>query len=492
MKLGLSGKFSLAVTAAMAAVITTLMVIQITIVRSDIDQEIQRTGEELTALLAVSAIQPILNYDTANLQHLAEKTTGSILVASVAIESTDGSIQSAAGATDDAEARTFGKDIVGDDNIVLGKVKVAVDRTSFEARLRESITFVILSFGLTGFLLVGIVALLLQRVVLIPLRVGASVVGRVSQGDLTVDISAESDDEIGHMQHELRGMVEHLRHHIVEVDKAVDALGAASVKTLDVAATTARAVDTQQQETEQVAAAVNEMSANASEVAQRAQSTAEAARQAVEITRAGHGMVSATVESIDSLATHIADATETISELGQKADNISTVLDVITGIAEQTNLLALNAAIEAARAGEQGRGFAVVADEVRQLASRTEESTNEIKKIIDGLQAGARSAVHAMHAGRDKAGETVTEAGRANEALDEISRQVIAMSEQTMQIATAANEQGTVAESINQSINTISEQSRTTAEGTHHTQEAGDELNRQALQLKTLISHFNA
>lgn len=213
----------------------------------------------------------------------------------------------------------------------------------------------------------------------------------------------------------------------------------------------------QQSETDQIAAAINQMAASIQEVASNAQSAARAAERADSETRFGQGLVAHTSESIRLLEDEILQAARVIHELESHSNEISKVLEVIRSIAEQTNLLALNAAIEAARAGEQGRGFAVVADEVRSLAARTQQSTTDIQQMITVLQDGARSAVSVMEKSREQAQSSVSHAQQAATALRDIGQRVNEITEMNMQIASAVEQQGTVSENINRSISSIRE-----------------------------------
>ncbi len=213
----------------------------------------------------------------------------------------------------------------------------------------------------------------------------------------------------------------------------------------------------QKGEVDQVATAMTEMSATVHEVARNATEAAEAAQRADEETGKGKMVVSQAIEAIDLLANEVNDAAQVIHRLEQDSDEIGAVLDVIRGIAEQTNLLALNAAIEAARAGEQGRGFAVVADEVRTLAQRTQQSTQEIQNMIERLQSGAQDAVKAMEQGRSRAQVGVEQAAEAGVSLETIAQAVGTISDMNTQIATAAEEQSVVAEEINLNIVSISD-----------------------------------
>lgn len=235
----------------------------------------------------------------------------------------------------------------------------------------------------------------------------------------------------------------------------------------------------QQNETEQVATAITEMSASIQEVAQNALNTANAADKADQDTRRGHQVVANTSTAISQLASEVEEAASAIHELEERSNDISTVLEVIRGIAEQTNLLALNAAIEAARAGEQGRGFAVVADEVRTLASRTQKSTLEIQEMIEKLQAGARAAVATMQQSREQAESSVEQARLAATALDNITSSVSTITDMSAQIATAVEEQSAVSEEINRNIVSI----REVSDANSHTGASSAQIALQGAQL---------
>ncbi len=251
-----------------------------------------------------------------------------------------------------------------------------------------------------------------------------------------------------------------------------------------------RGIRQQQNETDQVATAVNEMAASIQEVARNAQQTAEAAESADRDARSGKAVVNETTQAIRELAAQISHAAGVIHELEAHSEEISKVLDVIRSIAEQTNLLALNAAIEAARAGEQGRGFAVVADEVRTLAIRTQASTREIHAMIERLQKGAGSAVEAMNTSRQHTEETVQQAENAARSLEAITGAVSRISDMSTQIATAVEEQSAVSEEISRSIVSIRHVADTTAESAGESEQAGRAVENLAGGLQQLVRQF--
>lgn len=250
------------------------------------------------------------------------------------------------------------------------------------------------------------------------------------------------------------------------------------------------AISQQRTEIDQVATAVNEMTATIQEVARTTHSAASAAREANDEVRSGGQVVEQNIAAINSLADKVAQAADVIHGVEEDSNNIGTVLDVIKGIAEQTNLLALNAAIEAARAGEQGRGFAVVADEVRTLASRTQESTQEIETMIERLQAGSRNAVQVMDEGREQTQRSVEQVTQAGASFSTIADSVNAITDMNTQIASAAEEQSAVSEELNRSITMISEVATQTASAASQTASAGTELASLSQQLQADVSRF--
>ena len=249
-------------------------------------------------------------------------------------------------------------------------------------------------------------------------------------------------------------------------------------------------VTRQQLETDQIATAINEMTATVQEVARSATDAANAAGQADIEASNGKNVVAQTIESIQTLAKNVEQAADVIQRLEMDTTEIGGVLDVIKGIADQTNLLALNAAIEAARAGEQGRGFAVVADEVRTLASRTQESTEEINNMIDKLQTGAKNAVDVMEQGREQARTGVEQASLAGQSLEAITQSVATINDMNTQIAGAAEEQSTVAEEINRSVVNISQVADETASNVAQVADSSAQLEALSVDLKQEVAKF--
>ncbi|VAW67150.1 Methyl-accepting chemotaxis sensor/transducer protein, partial [hydrothermal vent metagenome] len=254
---------------------------------------------------------------------------------------------------------------------------------------------------------------------------------------------------------------------------------------------TSQSIYEQQSQTEQVATAMNEMSATVQDVSKNIAGTAQSAHDAHAETVEGTQIVEVSISAVKKLADQLEGAADVFQQLEQDSEDINTVLDVIKGIAEQTNLLALNAAIEAARAGEQGRGFAVVADEVRTLAGRTQESTQEINQVIEKLQSGSRSAVEVMKRSRDDAKAVVEQAAKAGESLSLISTAVGLINDMSTQIASAAEQQNATTEEINRNIVNISNIANETATGAQKTVASSQEMAGLGVKLQSLVGQFN-
>ncbi len=316
------------------------------------------------------------------------------------------------------------------------------------------------------------------------------VMNQVAAGDMTVSFKAQSQDELGELGQvfnetvsKIHQLIERVGQTVVEVERQAD-------RVQQVSGESNQAVAGQRGQIDLIATAMNEMSATAQEVAHSAAAAVGSAQSVNDETVSGRALVESQVGSIQRLAGEIDQSVGVINKLASDSASISQVLDVIKGIAEQTNLLALNAAIEAARAGEQGRGFAVVADEVRNLAKRTQQSTEEIESMIAKLQSGVGAAVKAMSASHKMADTTVNESGKVQQALENILGAVGMIVDQNQQIATAAEEQTAVAQDIDQNIVEISQAGERTAEGASQTEQASRELSGLVARLKQLIGAF--
>ena len=313
---------------------------------------------------------------------------------------------------------------------------------------------------------------------------------KCAKGDLSTVIEDKGVKELHTLSKALAVLVESLRKQVSVISKDSEHLAISATTLSNTIQSTEDALQHQQQETDQVAISINEMSASAVEVSKSAEHVAMAASDAEREALNGREVVGQTVDSINNLANEVELASEVMHNLKGESENIGTVLDVIKGIAEQTNLLALNAAIEAARAGEQGRGFAVVADEVRTLAGRTQQSTQEIQDMIESLQSGTHEAVSVMDKSRDMAKESVEFASEAGSYLDTITHSVGDISNMTTQIATASQQQSAVVEEINKSVVAITNLANKTSDDAQQVSSNSQQLTDMANTLKDLVKHF--
>jgi methyl-accepting chemotaxis protein len=313
---------------------------------------------------------------------------------------------------------------------------------------------------------------------------------RLADGDLVHRVAYRGRDELGKIATSFNTMADHVQETIKELSKAVEQLAAAAEQTAAVSRQTSEGIHRQHLETDQVATAMHEMSATVQDVASNAASAAHAAEKADSEAEHGQKVVTQSIQVIDSLAREVEHAAKVIGELEDASATISSVVDVIRGIADQTNLLALNAAIEAARAGEQGRGFAVVADEVRSLASRTQHSTEEIQSMIEKVQSGARRAVEVMEKSCEKAEAGRGQVADAGRVLEQITAAVATINDMNAMIASAAEEQSSVAEEINRNITNVSEIAEDTSDASRQNVETSHELSALANRLHTLVQRF--
>lgn len=354
-------------------------------------------------------------------------------------------------------------------------------------QITTNLIALILTIALGGIL--GWIALGILRPVQ---ALAATMTQAASENNLSLRMQISTRDEIGETGAAFNSMLEKFQNIVDEVNGSAAQMSAAAEELSVITQETTSGIQEQTSQTDQVATAINEMSATVQEVARNAGEAAVAANETTEAANKGRQVVSDAIDSIDKLANEIEQAGSVINKLEEDGVKIGAVLDVIRGIAEQTNLLALNAAIEAARAGEQGRGFAVVADEVRTLASRTQESTQEIQHMIESLQSGTTAAVNAMESSRTQAQAGVEKIATAGDALTTIVSGIEQINDMNSQIASASEEQSTVSEEINQNVVKISQIAETSASNSTQIQNASEELSRLSVDLQGLVSQFKS
>ncbi|WP_339469436.1 methyl-accepting chemotaxis protein [Pseudomonas capeferrum] len=339
-------------------------------------------------------------------------------------------------------------------------------------------------------LVLAAIATLLTRSIVVPLADAVAVAERVATGDLTQNIQVTGRDEPALLLLALGRMQESLRDTLRKIAASSDQLASASEELHTVTEDTSRGLHQQSAEIDQAATAVNQMTAAVEEVANNAVSTADASKGADRTTRDGRDQVNQALASIQHLVDDVTGTSAEIEQLASNANEISRVLDVIGAIAGQTNLLALNAAIEAARAGEAGRGFAVVADEVRALAHRTQQSTAEIEQMIVGIQTGTERAVTAMHSSQGRAAGTLEVAQGAGQALEVIAEAIASINQRNLVIASASEEQAQVAREVDRNLVNIRDLAMQTSAGANQTSAAAQDLSQLAVDLNGMVAQF--
>ena len=369
--------------------------------------------------------------------------------------------------------------------------RVAVQRHELNAKITQTMWFIFL----VGLVLIGIfasAAMIFAKSLMRPLTAVADALQDLGQGegDLTRRLKVVANDEVGQVARGFNGFADKIHTLVRELKTGIDDLSVSTQRMQGVVHSTHQEVSNQKQETEQVAAAIHEMATAVQQVAGSASQAADSASNADDAAVDGQRLFTDTISSIHNLSDGVNRAGDVITELDRNAEQIGTVVNVIKEIADQTNLLALNAAIEAARAGEYGRGFSVVADEVRTLANRTQQSTEEIQSMIEKLQQGARSAVGVMDDSRSNTEATVTQAGEASASLQSITSSIGNINEMNTQIACAAEEQTSVAEEVSRSIHHIAEIAENAAGNADNLSHTASEMSELERRLTRLVEQF--
>ena len=348
------------------------------------------------------------------------------------------------------------------------------------------VTLLVIATGLTL-----LFAWLLTNSITKPIANALSAAEEIAEGNLTRPITVDGQDEAGRLLAAMSKMQDKLRDTLQRISGSATQLASAAEELNSVTDESARGLTQQNNEIEQAATAVNEMTSAVEEVARNAVSTSEASKNATTSAGDGRDLVQETVSAIERMSADVQSTATLIGDLANESRDIGKVLDVIRGLADQTNLLALNAAIEAARAGEAGRGFAVVADEVRALAHRTQQSTSEIERMIGSIQSGTEHAVDSMRNSTERAESTLNIARGAGMSLDTINSAIVEINERNLVIASAAEEQAQVAREVDRNLVNIRDLSVQSATGASQTSAASNELSRLALDLNNMVGRFN-
>ncbi len=474
------------------------------------DEAVKFKAGQMLRLLAAIAPQPMVEFDLTLLGQYAQMAVEDPDISFVTFRNKDDRPYALSG--EEAAADALIEQEVAHEGYALGKVVVGYNFSRSQAQAArlgeqkehnlqamttvrdEAVHQAVVTTGIA--FLVGAVlsvfglSYLIKTFITRPLKKVVTAAGSLAEGDLAARVEHRSGDELGTLAGAFNEMAERFTIMIEQVRETTTRLTSSSQHMAAITTQTKQGVDRQQQETHLIATAMNEMAATVTEVAKNAAYAADFAEQASSAATTGQDVVGHTISSINHLAGEVEKSAAVIQELESHSEAIGSIIDVINNIAEQTNLLALNAAIEAARAGEQGRGFAVVADEVRTLAQRTQESTAEIQEMIERVQSGAAQAVSVMASGRQSAKESVDQASEAGESLDAITQAVSSITDMNVQIASAAEEQSSVAEEMNRNIVSISNVANETAQGADETAQEGEVLAGQAVELQGLVQQF--
>lgn len=370
------------------------------------------------------------------------------------------------------------------------RVISAYPKSEMRGMIAKRIAIVLSVVMLCAVLLLAVILTLLNKIVSKPVGQMALTLEEIAQGNLSVRLNSDSNDELGNMARSFNRMLERLQETIANIQTVAHQLAASATQLSGMATDTSRSISEQTSETEQIATAMNEMSATVQEVARSTEIAAENALDAQRFAEQGKQVAERSIQSIQQLAGDVEQAANVINELSVASSNITQVLNVIRAIAEQTNLLALNAAIEAARAGEHGRGFSVVADEVRSLASRTQHSTAEIQQMIERIQTESTRAVDVMQRGQQTARSNVELTRESGASLQTILQAVERISDRGTEIASAAEEQSAVAEEITRNIVRIRDIAEHNDQNAQESKQASDGLAKMARELSERIKFF--
>ncbi len=493
-KRSLSTKFIAAITITMCVVSTLILFINYQAAKSYQENRFQEDINAQIELINSSMAESVFAYDFQQIEAIAKSLVNTALISHIRLMDHRGKDLATAtkNSEDSAEkVQRSGVEIKRGDEVI-GKYDISFSKSTMEALLAAKVrlsAYIVL--GLLICILITIF-LLTRSMIVAPVRGVSHSLAEIAAGggDLTKRLPDHGGDEVAELAMNFNRVMEQIasiiKNVIVVTGKVGDNVRNMSTATDNTVNSTAQ----QLRELEQVAAALNELSASATEVARSAGQTAEKTNEASRAADEGSETVRSSQQTIQRLTGQIEATAEKIQVLKDNSENIGSVMEVIRSIAEQTNLLALNAAIEAARAGEQGRGFAVVADEVRSLAQKTQTSTEEIESIITQLQKAADEAHISMNTSMSSVQETIDTAAKVDEALKRIQENVGTINDMNHHIATASTEQSTVADEVSKNISAIYSLSERVSENAHIVSENANQLESESSELKIAMSNF--
>ncbi|GAA5218586.1 methyl-accepting chemotaxis protein [Corallincola platygyrae] len=489
-------KSMIALSTASLVVMLVIFTISYLVSRGGIMDRLDTNMQDTSEALSVVMQEPLFGYDKEQIATVLETFAKYPFVYQIKAADHRGKPQGEATQAGDAPADSDlvvqTVDIVWEGKEKIGSLEITFRKDAANSQLNGVLMtdLVVAVVLLIALMITNMVTL--RSLVVQPVQEVSGALGEIAAGggDLTRRLQLDRDDEIGELASNFDRFIAQLHSLISSVANSADEVSSAAGQMTSRVQGTTQATGQQLQETEQVATALNEMSASTHEVAQHANQTAASTRDTTSLAEEGGVVVGQTIQQIERLGADMNGTADRISQLRDNSDNIGSMLEVIKSIAEQTNLLALNAAIEAARAGEQGRGFAVVADEVRSLAQRTQQSTHEIEKIIEELQLAANNAFEAMQLSRSTVDNTIEQSQVAGQSLDQIQFNITSINDMNTQIATAAEEQSSVAEDINRNVTSIHELSQQVEDDAQMILQQGEKLLDLSSDLKSELGKF--